>query len=164
MGEFNTDDHYIYCSVRQESLRRNRVALIVNKRVWNAVLGCSLNNLHLFPRQTIQDHSNSSLSPSHQCQRSWCWPHIGRSTRSFRTSTKKRCIFHHRGLECKRRKWRDTWSNRQLWPWCTEWNRAKAKRVWPREHTGHRKHPFPTTWKIIVHMDITKWSTLKSGW
>ena len=33
MGEFNTDDHYIYCSVRQESLRRNRVALIVNKRV-----------------------------------------------------------------------------------------------------------------------------------
>ena len=43
MGEFNSDDHYIYyCG--QESLRRNGVALIVNKRVQNAVLGCSLKN------------------------------------------------------------------------------------------------------------------------
>ena len=43
MGEFNSDDHYIYyCG--QESLRRNGVAIIVNKRVQNAVLGCSLKN------------------------------------------------------------------------------------------------------------------------
>ena len=43
MGDFNSDDHYIYyCG--QESLRRNGVALIVNKRVWNAVLGCNLKN------------------------------------------------------------------------------------------------------------------------
>ena len=42
-GEFNSDDHYIYyCG--QESLRRNGVAIIVNKRVRNAVLGCSLKN------------------------------------------------------------------------------------------------------------------------
>ena len=41
MGEFNSDDHYIYyCG--QESLRRNGVAYIVNKRVWNAVLGYNL--------------------------------------------------------------------------------------------------------------------------
>ena len=41
MGEFNSDDHHIYyCG--QESLRRNGVALIFNKRVWNAVLGCNL--------------------------------------------------------------------------------------------------------------------------
>ena len=43
MGEFNSDDHYIYYS-GQESFRRNGVALTVNKRVWNAVLGCSLKN------------------------------------------------------------------------------------------------------------------------
>ena len=43
MDEFNSDEHYIYC-YGQESLRRNGVALIVNKRVWNAVLGCSLKN------------------------------------------------------------------------------------------------------------------------
>ena len=43
MGEFNYDDHYIYyCG--QESLRRNVVAIIVNKRVQNAVLGCNLKN------------------------------------------------------------------------------------------------------------------------
>ena len=43
MGEFNSDDHFIYyCG--QESLRRNGVAIIVNKRVRNAVLGCSLKN------------------------------------------------------------------------------------------------------------------------
>ena len=43
MGEFNSDDHYIYfCG--QESLRRNGVATMVNKRVQNAVLGCNLKN------------------------------------------------------------------------------------------------------------------------
>ena len=41
MGEFNSDDHYIYYR-GQESLRRNGVAIIVNKRVKNAVLGCNL--------------------------------------------------------------------------------------------------------------------------
>ena len=43
MGEFNSDDHYIYYC-RQESLRRNGVAIIVNERVRNAVLGCNLKN------------------------------------------------------------------------------------------------------------------------
>ena len=66
MGEFNSDDHYIYyCG--QESLRRNGVAIIVNKRVQNAVLGCNLKNngmISLFPRQTIQYLSNPSLCPS----------------------------------------------------------------------------------------------------
>ena len=43
MGDFNSDDHYIYyCG--QESLRRNGVAIMVNKRIWNAVLGCNLKN------------------------------------------------------------------------------------------------------------------------
>ena len=43
MGEFNSDDHYIYYC-RQESLRRNGVAIMVNRRVRNAVLGCNLKN------------------------------------------------------------------------------------------------------------------------
>ena len=43
MGEFNSDDHYIYYC-RQESLRRNGVAIMVNKRVQNAILGCSIKN------------------------------------------------------------------------------------------------------------------------
>ena len=43
MGELNSDDHYVY-NCGEESLRRNGVALIVNKRVRNAVLGCNLKN------------------------------------------------------------------------------------------------------------------------
>ena len=43
MGKLNSDDHYIYYR-GQESLRRNAVAPVVNKRLWNAVLGCSLKN------------------------------------------------------------------------------------------------------------------------
>ena len=66
MGEFNSDDHCIYyCG--QESLRRNGVAIMVNKRVQNAVLGFNLKNdrmICLFPRQTIQYHSNPSLCPN----------------------------------------------------------------------------------------------------
>ena len=43
MGESNSDDHYIYY-YGQESLRRNRIVLIVNKRIWNAVTGYNLKN------------------------------------------------------------------------------------------------------------------------
>ena len=64
MGELNSDDHYIYyCG--QESLTRNGVALIVSKKSLSAVLGCNLKNdrwISAFPRQTIQHHSNPSLS------------------------------------------------------------------------------------------------------
>ena len=63
-GEFNSDDHYIYyCG--QESLRRNGVALTVNKRVQNAILGCNLKKDRMisvhFQDKTIQYHSNPSL-------------------------------------------------------------------------------------------------------
>ena len=66
MGEFNSDEHHIYyCG--QEALWRNGVAIIVNKRVWNAIIGCSFKNYRmiLFLRQTIQHHSNPSLCPTH---------------------------------------------------------------------------------------------------
>ena len=65
MGEFNSDDYYIYyCG--QEALRRNGVPFIVNKRVQNTVLGCNPKNdimisVHI---QDIQYHSNPSLCPN----------------------------------------------------------------------------------------------------
>ena len=64
------------------------------------------------------------------------------SSRPSGSNTPKRCPFHYRGLKCKSRKSRNTWSNRQIWPWSTEWSRAKANRVLPCECTGHSKHPF----------------------
>ena len=58
MGEFNADDHYVYyCG--QESLRRNGVALIVNKRVRNVVLGCNLKNDRISLFVSKANHSMS---------------------------------------------------------------------------------------------------------
>ena len=89
---------------------------------------------------------------------------LWRPTKPFITNIQKGCPFLYRGLECKSRKPRATWSNRQIWPWSTEWSRAKTKRVLPGEHTGHRKHPLPIPQKKTLHMDITRCSTLISDW
>ena len=89
---------------------------------------------------------------------------LWRPPRPFRTNIQKRSPFHYRGIECKGRKSRNTWSNRQIWPWSTEQSREKANRVLSRERTGYSKHPLPTTQEKTLHMDITRWSTLKSDW
>ena len=95
MGEFNSADHYIYyCG--QEPLRRNGVAIMVNKRVWNAVLGCNLKNDRMISvcfQGTIQYHGNQSLCNDQKCWRSWSWMILWRPTRPFRTNTTKRCFF-----------------------------------------------------------------------
>ena len=76
-GEFNSDDHYIYyCG--QEYLRRNGVAIMVSKRVWNAVLGCSLKNdrmisVHLqgkpFSITVIQVYAPTSIAEETEVER-----------------------------------------------------------------------------------------------
>ena len=146
MGEFNSDDHYIYyCG--QESLTRNGVALILNKRVWNAVLGCNLKNDRMisirfqgkpFNITVIQVYTPTSNTKETEVERFY-------DDLQDLLEHPKKCPFHYRWLECKNRKSRNTWSNRQQWPWSTEWSRVKANRVLPREHTGHNKHPLPTT-------------------
>ena len=69
MGEFNSDDHYIYYC-EQESLRRNGVAITVNKSPKCSIWMQSQkpqNDISSFPRQTILYHSNPSLGPNQQC-------------------------------------------------------------------------------------------------
>ena len=122
------------------------------------------NDLSSFPRQTIHYHSNPSLCSNQQFWRNWSWMVIWRPIRSSRTNTPKICPFHHRELECKNRKSRNTWSNRQIWPWSTKWSRAKTNRILPRECPGHSKHPLPTTQKKTLYLDIPRWSILKSDW
>ena len=166
MGEFNSDDHYIYyCG--QESLRRNGVAMMVNKRVQNGVLGCSLKNDRMI---SVCFQANHSIS---QWSKSMPWPvklkklklnGSMKTYKTFWTNIQKRCPLHCRGLECKSRKSRNTWSNRQIWPWSTERSRAKTKRVLPRDRTGPSKHPLLITQEKTLHMDITRWSILKSDW
>ena len=66
MGEFNADDYYIYYC-RQEPLRTNEAAIIVNKRVQNAVLGCNFKNDRMisvhFQSNPFNNHDNPSLCP-----------------------------------------------------------------------------------------------------
>ena len=98
-----------------------------------------------FPRQAIQHHSNSRLSPYHWCWRNWSWSVLWRHTRTLITNNNnKKCSIHHWRLEFKSRKSRDTWSNRQVWPWRTKWNKATSW-ILPREcmviaHTLSQQH------------------------
>ena len=65
---------------------------------------------------------------------------------------------------CKRRKSTNIWSNRQIWPWSTEWSRTKTNRVLPTERTRQNKHLLSATQEKTLPMDITRWSTSKSDW
>ena len=85
---------------------------------------------------------------------------LWRPTRPSWTNTQRRCPLHYRPLECKCRKSRATWSNRQIWPWSREQSRSKADGVLPRECTGYSKHSLPSAQEKILHMDLTRWSVL----
>ena len=119
MGEFNSDDHFLYyCG--QESLRRNGVAIIVNNRVRSAVLKYNLKNYRMISVHFQGKSSNimvihvyALISNDEQAES------LGRRTRPFKTNLQKRYPFQYRGLECKSRKSGNSWSNRQIWPWST---------------------------------------------
>ena len=141
---------------------------MVNKRVCNAVLGCNLKNDRMisvrfqgkpFNIRVIQVYSPTSNAEEAEVE--WLYEDL---QDLLELIPKKRCPSHYRGLECKSRKSRNTWSNRQIWPWSTDWSRAKANRILSREGTGHSKHPLPTTPEKTLHMDITRQSTPKSDW
>ena len=70
--------------------------------------------------------------------------------------------FQYRGLKCKSRKSRNTWSNRQIWPESTQWRGQRLIEFW--QDTGHSRHPLPTTQENTLHMDITRWPIPKSDW
>ena len=122
MGKFNSDDHYIYyCG--QESLRRNRVVLIVNKRVRNAVLGCNLKNdrmiaVHFqgkpFNITVIQVYAPTTNAEEVEVE--WFYEDL----QDILELTCKKDVLFIIGLECKSRKSRNTWGNGQIWPWNME--------------------------------------------
>ena len=164
MGEFNSDNHYIYyCG--QESLRRNGVSIMVNKRVWNAVLGWNLKNDRMisvrfqgkpFNIMVIQVYAPTSNTEEAEVERFYEYLQD-----RLELTPKKDVLFIRGDLNAKVGS-QETPGVRQIWPWSTEWSRAKANRVLPREHSGHSKSPFSTTQEKTLHMDITRWSTPKS--
>ena len=148
MGEFNSDDYYIYyCG--QEFHKRNGVVIIVNKRIWNTVLGCNLRNDRMisvpfkgkpFSITIIQVYV--PMNDAEEAETEWFDEDL---QDLLELTPQKRCLFHYRRLECKTRKSRATWSNRQIWPWNTKCGRSNANRVLPKVCTGHSKHPLSTT-------------------
>ena len=101
MGEFNSDDHYIYYC-KQESLGRNGVSLIVNKRVQNAVLGCNLKNRMISVRFQGKPFNRKSMSQPLMMKKL----NLTGSLKTYKTfwnqhTHQKRHLFHRRGLECK---------------------------------------------------------------
>ena len=78
------------------------------------------NDLCSFPIQAIQYHSNPSYAPTTNAKEAeieWFYEDL---QDLLELMAKKRCPSHYRGLECKNRKSRATWINRQIWPWSTE--------------------------------------------
>ena len=94
----------------------------------------------------------------------WLSVHAWRPTTPSKLTLKKRCLFHHTGLECKSRKSRDAWNYRQAWPGSIKWSRSKANRALSREYAGDSKYHFLTTQEMTLCMDITRRSIPKSEW
>ena len=102
MGEFNSDDHYIYyCG--QESLRRNGVALIVNKRVQNAVLGCNLKNDRVlfvrFQGKLVNITVIQVYAPTTNAEEAEAERFYEDLQDVLEVTPNKRCPFHYKALE-----------------------------------------------------------------
>ena len=122
MGEFNSDDRYIYyCG--QKSLKRNGAAIMINKRVQNAVLGCNLKNERMisvhfqgkpFNITVIQAYAPTSNTEEAEVDQFY------KDLQDLLKIHPKEMSFPYRGLECKSRKSRNTQSKGKIWPWNME--------------------------------------------
>ena len=124
MGEFNSDDHYIYYC-RQEYLGRHGVAIMVNKRVRNAVLGCNLKNDRMisvcfqgnpFNITVIQAYAPTSNAEEAEVERFYA------DLQDLLELTPKQDVLFITGDWNAKVGSQETpgWSNRQIWPWSTE--------------------------------------------
>ena len=128
LRKFEMVFHFFLLKIFQICTKSNGVAIMVNKRVQNAVLGCNLKydrmiSVHFqgkpFNITVIQVYAPTSNAEEAKVERFY-----EDLQDLLELTPKKRCPFHDRGLECKSRKSRKAWSNRQIWPWNTEWSRA----------------------------------------
>ena len=168
MGEFNSDDHNI-CYSGQESLRKNGVAIIVNKRVWNAVFGCDLKNDRMIlvcfqgkPLDITIIQVYAPTTTAEEAEIEWFYEDLWDL---LELTPKKEVLFIIGDWNAK--------VGSQDIPGGTGkfglgvQNEAGQRLIeyrLPRECTGHSKHPLPTIQEKTLHVDITRWSILKSGW
>ena len=164
MGEFNSDDHYIYCC-GQESLRRNGVAIIVNKRVQNAVLGCNLKNDRIisfclqgkpFNITVIQAYAPASNAEEEEVE--WFYEDL----QDLLELTPQKDVHFIIG------DWNAKIGSQEI-PGVTDkfdlgvWNEAEQRLIeFCQENTLVIANSLFPQHKRRLHMDITRWSTLKS--
>ena len=122
MGEFNSDDHYIYyCG--QESLRRNGVAIKVNKRVRNAILGCNLKNNRmisvLFQGKPFNITVIQVCAPTKNTEEAEVEQYYEDLQGLLELTLKKYVLFIIGDWNAKVGVG-NTWDNRQIWPWNVE--------------------------------------------
>ena len=96
---------------------------MVNKRVRNAVLGCNLKNHRMISLRFQGKSFNITLiqvyaltSNAEEAEAEWFYEDL----QGLLELTPPKDVLHYKGLECKSRKSRNTWNNRQIWPWNTE--------------------------------------------
>ena len=164
MGEFNSDDHYInYCG--QYSLRRNGVALKVNKTVWNAVRGYNLKNDRMisvgfqgkpFNNRVIQIYAPTT--DVKEAETEWFYEYLQELELELTHTHTKDVLFIIGD-------WNAKLGNQEIPEVTGEFGlgvqnevRQRITRVLPREHAGYSKHNFSTTQETTLHMDITIWS------
>ena len=163
MGEINSEDHCIYyCG--QDSLRRNGVAIIVNKspkcRTWRQSQKWQ-NDLCLFPRETIQYHIIQICAPTTNAKEAeveWFYEDL----QDLLELTSKKDILFITG------NWNTKVGSQEI-PGVTgkfglEYKMKQANRVLSRECTSHSKHPLPTTKEMNLYVEVTRWSIPKSNW
>ena len=106
----------LYLQLWTKPLRRNGVAIIVNKRFQKAVLGCNLKNGRMISVHFQAKPFNITViqvyAPTNNAEEA----EVEWSYEDLQDFIELRCLFHYRGLECKSRKSRNTWSNKQIWP------------------------------------------------
>ena len=116
MGEFNSDDHYIYyCG--QESLRRNGGAIMVNKRVQNAVLGCNLKNYRMISVHFQDKPFNITVIQAYALTSNAEVEQFYEDLHDLLELTPKKDVLFIYETGMQSRKSRNTRSNRQIWPW-----------------------------------------------
>ena len=165
MGEFNSDDHYIYYC-RQEPLRRNGVPIMVNKSVQNAVLGCNLKNDRMisvrfqgepFNITVIQVYAPTSNAEEAEVERFYV-----ELQDLVELTPKKDVLFILGDWNAKVGSQETPGVTGKFGLGIQNEAGAKTNRVLPRKCTGHNKHPLPTTQEKTLYMDISRWSTRKS--
>ena len=161
MGEFNSHDHYIYyCG--QESLRRNGAAIMVNKRVRNAVLGCNLKNDRMisicfkgkpFNITVIQVYALTRNAEEVEVE--WFYEDL----QDLELTAKTDVLFILGDWNAK--------VGSEETPGVTGKfglgvQNETGQRLRERDWIGHSKHSLLTTQEKTLHMDITRWSIPKS--